>query len=305
MKRALELAALLAVLCSGSAIADEPGFGESELPVISPVENSGNSLPVLAEARRPPAEVPASRAARAEWQRRLEQRQLERQRRDEESTQVDPARPNKGDDSRKTPARRNRKSRGKTEIRKPSPEKPADPDTSKKSGSKKPDSKKPDGKKKPQQKPNPDKADPKGKPDSKNPAIDKAKKDDVSDLPLIVPQSVHIPSYAAVRGTIPFSRSEWEADPTYRHNATMELMLGQLRDMVVYRYPPMGGPMAPGSGVTINNGGGGRNSQYGYGGFGGIPFGFNPGLNGVIQSRRIINSFQTQGFIGRGGPVLP
>lgn len=301
MKRALELAALLAVLCSGSAIADEPGFGESESPVITPVENSGNSLPVLAEARRPPADVPASRAARAEWQRRIEQRQLERQRRDEESTQVDPALRNKGDDSRKAPARRNRKSRGKTEIKKPSPKKRADADTSMKTGSKKPDAKK-----RSQVKPTPDKTDSKTKPDGGRPAVDTAKKDSDSDLPLIVPQAVRIPSYAAVRGTIPFSRSEWEADPTYRHNATMELMLGQLRDMVVYRYPSMGGPMAPGSGVTINNGGGSQNPQYGYGGFGGIPFGFNPGLNGVIPSRGIINSFQTQGFIGRSPlPAVP
>jgi len=84
----------------------------------------------------------------------------------------------------------------------------------------------------------------------------------------------------------------------------MELILGQLRDLVVYQSPPgaqQGPGLSPGSGITINNGGG----YPGYYGFGGIPFGFNPGTNGAAQSRAIINSFQTHGFIGRGAPVLP
>ena len=125
-----------------------------------------------------------------------------------------------------------------------------------------------------------------------------------AELPLIVPQAVRAPSYASVRSTIPFSRSEWAADPSYRHNGTMELILGQLRDLVVYQSPPgvqQGPGMPSASGITINNAGG----YPGYYGFGGIPFGFNPGTNGAAQSRAIINSFQTHGFIGRGAPVLP
>jgi hypothetical protein len=297
MKQAFELAAVIAVLSSGFAIADEPASGESETPVISPVENSGNSLPVLAEAQ-PPAKVPASRAARAEWQRKLEQRRLEMQRRG----QVAPrgrernkqARRGEEANSKEKRSRRGGKRRA-DDSKKPSQKKRRDSDKSKKPDSKPAPSKKPKSSDKPKSK---------KKPDAQKAPAKNAKKDSSSDLPIIVPMAVRVPSYAAVRATIPFSRSEWEADPSYRHNGTMELMLGQLRDMVVYRYP-MAGPMAPGSGVTINNGGGSQFPNYGFGGFGGVPFGFNPGLNGVIQSRGIINSFQTQGFIGRGAPVLP
>ena len=125
------------------------------------------------------------------------------------------------------------------------------------------------------------------------------------ELPVIVPQAVRVPSYAAVRATIPFSRSEWEADPSYRHNGTMELMLGQLRDMVVYRAPVGPSGMPVGSGVTINNNGAGTRYPGWFGG--GFGFGgFEPGVrNGMIQSRGILNPWATQGFIGTSAPVLP
>ena len=48
-------------------------------------------------------------------------------------------------------------------------------------------------------------------------------------LPAIIPQSVWSPRYSEVYRSIPFSRAEYDADPTYRHNATMELLLKQLR----------------------------------------------------------------------------
>jgi hypothetical protein len=301
MKRALELAALIFVLTSGNLLADKPA--DPEPPVISPSENSGNSLPVLAEAQ-PPAKVPASRAARAEWQRRLEQRRIEMQRRGQaapgRAARNEPARRGEAANSKGKPGRRSDK-RQTNDSKNPKQKK-----RTKKKGADSGKSKKPDSKPSPAKKPKrPGKPAGKTKPDAQQAPAKDAKNDASSDLPVIVPMAVRVPSYAAVRATIPFSRSEWEADPSYRHNATMELMLGQLRDMVVYRYPPMAGPMTRGSGVTINNGGGSQFPNYGFGGFGGVPFGFNPGLNGVIQSRGIINSFQTQGFIGRGAPVLP
>lgn len=48
-------------------------------------------------------------------------------------------------------------------------------------------------------------------------------------LPVVVPRTFEADRYAAVYATIPFSRAEYDADPAYRHNATMELLLKQLR----------------------------------------------------------------------------
>ena len=48
-------------------------------------------------------------------------------------------------------------------------------------------------------------------------------------LPVVVSQSVWSPGYSELYRSIPFSRAEYDADPTYRHNATMELLLKQLR----------------------------------------------------------------------------
>ncbi len=48
-------------------------------------------------------------------------------------------------------------------------------------------------------------------------------------LPIVVPKPVRVPAYAEMYRTISFSRAEYDADPSYRHNATMELLLKQLR----------------------------------------------------------------------------
>lgn len=48
-------------------------------------------------------------------------------------------------------------------------------------------------------------------------------------LPEIIPQPVRLPRYVDVYRTIPFSRAEYDVDPSYRHNATIELLLNQLR----------------------------------------------------------------------------
>lgn len=267
MKRAV-VATLLVFLASGLAVADKPARTKKRA-------KKPNS-PVTRPEEETRAKVPASRAARAEWQRRLEQRRLEMQRRGR-----GPARA--GADSPRNAKRK--------------PDQRPDDDAPKKRGAK--------SEKKRGSNNEPDVRKRKRKNKGSKPASNKSdvkKSDESDDLPIIVPRAVRVPSYAAVRATIPFSRSEWEADPTYRHNGTMELLLGQLRDMVVYRYPPMAGPNG-GAGVTINNGGGSQSPGF-FNGFG-IPFGFNPGLNGAIQSRAIINSLQTQGFIGKAAPILP
>ena len=42
-------------------------------------------------------------------------------------------------------------------------------------------------------------------------------------------------TYAEAYASVPFSRSEYEANPSYRHDAAMEIMFGQLRPMTVIR----------------------------------------------------------------------
>lgn len=41
--------------------------------------------------------------------------------------------------------------------------------------------------------------------------------------------------YREIYDSIPFSRAEYDANPSYRHEATMELLLGQLRPTVIHR----------------------------------------------------------------------
>ena len=41
--------------------------------------------------------------------------------------------------------------------------------------------------------------------------------------------------YPQVYNSIPFSRAEYEANPSYRHDATMEFLFGQLRPTVIQR----------------------------------------------------------------------
>lgn len=58
-------------------------------------------------------------------------------------------------------------------------------------------------------------------------------------MPVIIPQPVRKPRYVDVYNSIPFSRSEWYANPSYRHDATIELLLGQIRPVTrIYNAPP-------------------------------------------------------------------
>jgi hypothetical protein len=72
-------------------------------------------------------------------------------------------------------------------------------------------------------------------------------------------------TYAEAYAQIPFSRSEYEANPNYRHDAAMELVFGAMRPMIMsrtttpyfsrypdmfrYRYPvyPYSAPLGNGS----------------------------------------------------------
>ena len=49
------------------------------------------------------------------------------------------------------------------------------------------------------------------------------------NLPVIVPRSIHKRSYAEIYNSIPFSRTEYKANRSYRHEATMELLTGRPR----------------------------------------------------------------------------
>jgi hypothetical protein len=51
--------------------------------------------------------------------------------------------------------------------------------------------------------------------------------------------------YTTIYNSIPFSRSEYDANPSYRHDATMELLLGQLRPAAVGQYAAATPPPLP------------------------------------------------------------
>ncbi|HEX6986776.1 MAG TPA: hypothetical protein VF170_15465 [Planctomycetaceae bacterium] len=56
-------------------------------------------------------------------------------------------------------------------------------------------------------------------------------------LPTVTPAaSVDPAAYWAVYRTIPFIRTEYLANPSYRHEATMEFLFGQLRPTVVHKH---------------------------------------------------------------------
>lgn len=51
--------------------------------------------------------------------------------------------------------------------------------------------------------------------------------------------------YREIYESIPFNRTEYEANPSYRHEATIELLLGEPRPKVVLRGPRWIGPAGP------------------------------------------------------------
>ena len=51
------------------------------------------------------------------------------------------------------------------------------------------------------------------------------------------PRVVNPDAYREIYNAIPFNRTEYRANPDYRHEATMEMLFGQLRPKVVVRMP--------------------------------------------------------------------
>ncbi len=99
-------------------------------------------------------------------------------------------------------------------------------------------------------------------------------------------------SYREIYNSIPFSRAEYDANPGYRHQATMEIMLGQLHPIIVappappwrgpiqgasVRFPPSiyGGPGRVGGTMTS-----GANAASG---FRGVSRSFHPGNVGTLN----------------------
>ena len=108
--------------------------------------------------------------------------------------------------------------------------------------------------------------------------------------PAPTPPAVAAPrmTYAQAYAAVPFSRTEYEANPVYRHQAALEVMFGVLRPMTLnqqytpraFRYPDFYQYPYAHSGtqnIDIHQWGGG----YNYGGFNGqSPFGYPYGLRG-------------------------
>ena len=44
--------------------------------------------------------------------------------------------------------------------------------------------------------------------------------------------------YQRVYNSIPFNRAEYRANPSYRHEATMEILFGKMRDTVIHKTQP-------------------------------------------------------------------
>lgn len=55
--------------------------------------------------------------------------------------------------------------------------------------------------------------------------------------PASSPVRIHPGDYSYVYNSIPFLRSEYIANPSYRHEATMEILFGKLRPTVVHKHP--------------------------------------------------------------------
>jgi hypothetical protein len=56
-----------------------------------------------------------------------------------------------------------------------------------------------------------------------------------SPLPAVEQGISNSQAYRLVYDAIPFSRAEYDASPSYRHDATLEFLFGQLRPMVIQR----------------------------------------------------------------------
>ena len=68
-----------------------------------------------------------------------------------------------------------------------------------------------------------------------------------ADATADAPRTVNPADYFEVYNSIPFSRTEYRANPNYRHEATMEILFGQMRSKVIVQFA---GPLTQ---STINN----------------------------------------------------
>lgn len=65
-------------------------------------------------------------------------------------------------------------------------------------------------------------------------------------IPVVTPApGVDPAAYWCVYRTIPFIRTEYLANPSYRHEATMEFLFGQLRPTVIHKHQEVAPPVAP------------------------------------------------------------
>ena len=98
----------------------------------------------------------------------------------------------------------------------------------------------------------------------------------------IVPNPIAVPQvsvYEKIYNAIPFNRTEYLANPSYRHETTMELLTGNQRQIVVHRNytPRLNEPIERQPLFLYNNYGGyyGGGMGYGFPGRYGFGYGFN------------------------------
>jgi hypothetical protein len=76
--------------------------------------------------------------------------------------------------------------------------------------------------------------------------VEKADEPGKEGLPITTPHPKHTSEYRQIHRSIPFSRAEFDANPSYRHDAAMEILTGNARPQkTVVQLPAPAPPAAP------------------------------------------------------------
>ena len=120
------------------------------------------------------------------------------------------------------------------------------------------------------------------------PAAEPSEYSEINDMGIaIVPnyrQPTRADEYEQLYDAIPFSRAEYLANPSYRHDSTMELMTGVPRQSALSRgYTPQIASETPRSPLFLYNRYGGIGPYYGSGGVSSHHVGYGFGFNYIPQ----------------------
>lgn len=120
------------------------------------------------------------------------------------------------------------------------------------------------------------------------PVVDQTEYHAISDMGIAIVPNYRQPTrgdeYRRIYGSIPFSRAEYLANPSYRHDSTMELMTGVPRQSALSGgYTPRIAGETPRSPLFLYNRYGGIGPYYGSGGVSSHHTGYGFGFNYIPQ----------------------